>query len=154
MILSLPTNSKDINYSYSLGELTFMAQSYTKLKSFLGILYSQFIKDKEVESVLKGESILDPIHEHRESIITRAKLSCNNNVKDVAKIIASTKTKNYAEVLHKEIEHAIMGYETKLKEILSDWETNDFEELSMILYGQTSTGDSYEKQKKKQGEDS
>ena len=114
-----------------------MKNTHEKLKTFLSSLYSQFIKDKEAESVITGEAP-DLIHEHRECIVTRAKLSCNNNVKDIVNLVVGTKTKNYSIVLHKEIEHSITGYETKLKEILSDWHSSDFEELSMILYGQKS----------------
>ena len=135
-------NARDINYQRQrFGELAAM-EAEKQLDNFISLLkemYSTFTKDMRAKEVMTG-SVEDDcqIENRRGCMMSRLKALGNPKVEPIAEVIVKAKGRNYAYIMKQEICHSIMGYETKLRDVLLNWSEKDFEDMYNVLYGQES----------------
>lgn len=130
---------RHINYHCYFGELAFMDEKQEKdFQSFLDGIYVKYMKDREMESII-GETLPEErLNESRRCIMSRLKAVGNLKVELIIGMIMKTKSKDYAPTIKKEINHTIMGYDTKIRKFLPSWSISDFEDMHTVLYGQES----------------
>jgi len=114
-----------------------MDKPHKNFIKFLEQFYCSCSKNEKAEAVRDGvcsENV--DLLERRRCILQRLKIINNEEVESVSKIIVNSKTKNYIDMLKKEIEYAMMNYTNDLLKSLPEWSVADFESLHSVLYGQ------------------